>query len=51
MECSQVYVLFTTKDWDIQTNNSRLISNFGVLLEAVGVLLEQTVERTVVVGS
>jgi len=51
MECSQVYVLFTTKDLDIQTNNSRLISNSAVWLEGVGGLLGQMVERTVVVGN
>jgi hypothetical protein len=37
MECSQVYDLFTTKDLDIQRNNSQLISNFGVLLPSIWV--------------
>ena len=51
MECSQVYDLFTTKDLDIQRNNSQLKSNFGVLLEAAGELLGQMVEKTVVAGN
>ena len=51
MECSQVYDLFTTKDLDIQRNNSQLKSNFGVLLEAAGELLGQMVEKTVLAGN
>jgi hypothetical protein len=36
MECSQVYVLFTTNNLDNQTIKRQLITNFEVWLEAVG---------------
>ena len=51
MECSQVYVLFTTNNLDNQTIKRQLIANFGVWLEAVGELLEPMVEKTVVAGN
>ena len=50
MECSQVYVLFTTRDSAIWTVKLSSISNFEVLLEVVVELLAQMVERAVVAG-
>jgi hypothetical protein len=51
MECSQVYVLFTTNNLDNQTIKRQLITNFEVWLEAVGGLLEPMAVRMVVAGN